>query len=56
VRRQQNRLPRLLKVGDRLTELASTDWIEPDRRLVQKQHRRVVQQAARDVQPLPHAA
>ena len=56
VRRQQDRLAGVAERRDGVAQLASTDRIEPDRRLVEEQHRRVVQQAARDMQPLLHPA
>ena len=56
MRRQQDRLPRRRERGDRRAQLAGPDRIEPDRRLVEEEHLRVVQEAAGDVQPLLHAA
>ena len=41
---------------DRLPQLAGADRVEADRRLVEEEHRRVVQEAAGDVQPLLHPA
>ena len=56
VGRQQHGLARLGQRGDQRAQLACADRIDPDRRLVEEEHRRVVQEAARDVQPLPHPA
>ena len=56
MRREQDRLARLRERGDRCAELARADRIEPDRGLVEEHHRRVVQQAAGDVEALLHPA
>ena len=49
-------LPAGDQVGDRLAQLARADGVDADRRLVEEHHLGVVQDAARDVQPLAHAA
>ena len=49
-------MPGLGQRRDRLPQLARADRVDADRRLVEEDDRRVVQQPARDVQPLPHAA
>ena len=54
VRREQDRLPRVGECRDRRSQLAGADRIEADRGLVEEHHRRVVQQAASDVQALLH--
>src|SRR6185503_14832877 len=56
VRRQEHGLARLLQAKDRLPELTRADGVDADRRLVEEDHRRVVQEPAGDVQPLAHAA
>src|SRR6185503_16861648 len=56
VRRQEHGLARLLQAEDRLPELTRADGVDADRRLVEEDHRRVVQEPAGDVQPLAHAA
>jgi len=56
VRREQHRLPGRDQVGDRLPQLARADRVDADRRLVQEHHLRVVQDPARDVEPLAHSA
>ena len=56
MRRQQHRLAGRLEVADRGAELAGADRVDPDRRLVEEEHRGVVEQAAGDVEALPHAA
>src|SRR5205807_9837340 len=42
--------------SDRRPELARPDRVEADRRLVEEEDGRVVQEPARDMEPLPHAA
>ena len=49
-------MPGLGERRDRGAELARADRVEPDRRLVEEDDRRVVQQAAGDVQALLHPA
>ena len=56
VRRQQHRLAGRDQVGDRRAQLARADRVDADRRLVEEDHLGVVQDPARDVQPLAHAA
>jgi hypothetical protein len=53
---QQHRLARPDQGPDRGAQFPRGDRVHPDRRLVEEQHRRVVQQAAGDVQALPEAA
>jgi hypothetical protein len=47
-------VPALRRSGHGGAELAGADRVDPDGRLVQEQHLGLVQQAAGDVQPLPH--
>ena len=56
MRRQQNGLPDRDEVGDHLAQVAGADRVDADRRLVEEDDLGVVQDPARDVQPLPHAA
>src|SRR5215211_2728758 len=56
MRRQEDRLSRLRERGDRRAQLARADRVEPDRRLVEEHDRRVVEEAAGDVEPLLHPA
>jgi hypothetical protein len=51
VRRQQHVLPARER-GDRGAQLARADRVDADRRLVEEDDRRVVEQPARDVQAL----
>ena len=53
---QQDRLAGLDEVGNRPAQLAGADRVETDGQLVEEQDRWVVEQAAGDMQPLPHAA
>ena len=43
------------KGGDRRAELPGADRVEPDRRLVDEDHRWIVEEATSDVQPLLHS-
>src|SRR5215218_4013124 len=54
VRRQQQRLAGADELGDRRPQLARAHWVDADRRLVEEQDFRVVEDPARDVEPLPH--
>src|SRR5207244_13360375 len=54
--REEQRLAVRPEAGERLAYLARSDRVEPDRRLVEKQDLGVVQQPARDVEALAHAA
>ena len=56
VGRQQDRLARVGERGDRRAELARAHGVEADRRLVEEEHLRVVEQPAGDVQALLHPA
>ncbi len=56
VRREQDRLVLGLQIADHLAHLARPYRIQADRRLVEEEHLRVVQQRAGDVQALHHAA
>jgi len=55
VRGQQNRATLALDLQDQLAQIARRLRVEPDRRLVQQQHRRVGQQRFGDRDPLLHA-
>ena len=54
--RQQDGLADGDEVGDRLAQVARTDRVDADRRLVEEYDLGVVEDPARDVQSLPHAA
>ena len=54
--RQQHGLAGGDEVGDRLAQVARADGVDADRRLVEEHDLGVVQDPARDVQPLAHAA
>jgi hypothetical protein len=56
VRGQEHGLPGGRQRGDRRAQLARADRIDADRGLVEEDDGWVVQEAARDVQPLAHAA
>ena len=56
VRREEHRRAGGDEGGDGLPELAGADRVDADARLVEEEDLGLVQQAARDVQPLPHAA
>ena len=49
-------MPASVSVRDRRAELAGADRVEADRRLVEEDDLGVVEEPARDVQPLLHAA
>ncbi len=53
---QQDGLTLGLQVADHLAELARADRIQPDGRLVEEQHRGVMQQGAGDMEALFHSA
>src|SRR5581483_7411953 len=56
VRREQNRLAGRDQVSDRLAQLACADGIDADGRLVEEYDLGVVEDPARDVEALAHAA
>ena len=56
MRRQQHGLAGVPQAGDHRAELSGPDRVDADRRLVEEDHRRVVEDAARDVESLPHPA
>ena len=49
-------MPACVSDGDQRAELARADRVDADRRLVEEEDRRIVQEPARDVQPLAHPA
>ena len=56
VGREEHGLPGRDQVGDRRAQLARADGVDADRRLVEEHDLGVVEDAARDVQSLAHAA
>jgi len=55
VGRQQDGVTLLLKLGDQLPDPARSLWIEPQRRLIQKENRGASEERLGDGDPLAHA-